>query len=807
MPCSRRVWIRSFQRKIGSWKGLDVRAFLSPSPSTSSSSFSFSYGELQCYHFHIYRRVVLDVPKDDQIDDVQGRKGRISKAWTGSFLAKSEIPPRNYRPFDLVPLHIKKRRVPVRYVSLGSEPGDSSVNGFSRTWMARFARINEKFDKIHYTGSQDDDDDGLISPEPLQDSIFQKILQSKDSSTKYIMDIWSQLGVEQRRDYWPDFMLWIMQHRPQSALDVLQATYKDPLPPMGLVADCLDFIAGYHLQDVEQVDHDIMIRLYGLVFLSILKEDFSRQPILHQKTLRLMFKHSNRYGKRRFYDALKERNVKIHHHTKLHIIHSLAQHFYFQRALEMLGTLVGSGMNSGTPILMQTCTTLLREAGRAPYGHQKSTAILAELLNLGIRPNLFIYNVAIRNVMEVGDFDVGCQMYDAMKEDGTQPDVFTFSIMLKGAKQQREWRMVDRFITELRETGTEPDAYIINELLHVTHLYMNTRHDPAGFGHMLTRFQDYYSDDILRQMGILPASGSHHNSHALAIPDPPPATISVILSAYLSYCTDWTIIARLYAQYRTQVAARNHLLFATTATDYFLNAFLLYFSKSRRTLLYCNAILDDMLTPSSGLGPPSIYSWTIILNGYMSTHLPRQAEKILELMIENGEKPNQVTWNLIIMGYARLQDVYGVANAVRMMKSHGFKGDSWTITSLSRIREREELVRLLELADEEVVEDDNKRERNWELDDDEDDDVDGEEEKEWKRYEAYFETGEMDHEEGEEEDEDGDEGETRTKGKRMQKRKIKDTKVLKRSIQACKSKGNALKARTKWTEAGFQWSS
>ncbi|KAI9794777.1 MAG: hypothetical protein M1816_002905 [Peltula sp. TS41687] len=814
MPCGRHVWIRSFQSKANPQKGLEVRAFpsLYPEPKCHDSyakeipkddqigrirkirsrPLFDSRREPKCHDLHAEK-----ILKDDQIvrvrkiwslyadkipkDDQTGRIRKIRSALCyGSRrplqLPLSDSPPverlpssdedpsqkspnacqrntfKEERPshptqpvVDLAPLYNGRRELPIRFFALKSE------SAVSRGWRTRFARINARFHPIHYIGTEGD---GPISLESFQDPAYKKILRLEEKSPRITLKIWSQLGAEKRSEYWPDLMLWIMQHRPEHALQVLEATYHDPLAPMALVADCLDFIVGYHLQNVQKVTHITMFRLAHLIISSIL-EDHRRQPILHQKTIRLVLRHLNRYAIRRLYDALMKRNVEILNPTKLHMITTLAKNFCFQRAMEMLRSVVNSGMDVEDPNFMKTCTTLLRFAGRAPYGHQRSTAILAELLDLGLRPNLVIYNVSIHNAMETGEYEIGWQMYEAMKEDGTRPDLVTYSIMINGAKRQQDWRMIDEIMNELRETGTEPDQYIVNDLLHATQLYVNTRVDPEGFGYMLTRCQEHYSDQILRELGILHAQSHLTDPNALARPDPPPETINVILSAYLTYRIDWTIVATIYAKYRTQVAAKHRLLSPDAkTTNYFLNAFLLYFSRSRAKLQYCSAIVDDMLTPSTGFGPPTVYSWTIILNGYLSNRLPRQAERILDLMIEEGVQPSQITWNLIIMAYANMQFFRGVANAVRRMKAQGLEGDSWTIKAMAKIRERDKLLRELERADgaAQVEAEDNRERRWWDVDDD-DPRVNKKEEKEWKRYEeAYLEAAEKEEEEDEDDE-------------------------------------------------------
>ncbi|KAF7946234.1 hypothetical protein EAE96_009236 [Botrytis aclada] len=81
---------------------------------------------------------------------------------------------------------------------------------------------------------------------------------------------------------------------------------------------------------------------------------------------------------------------------------------------------------------------------------------------------------------------------------------------------------------------------------------------------------------------------------------------------------------------------------------------------------------DDTFQPP----PPSLHTWTTLLNVFMQRHQPRAAEKVLQIMIEKeGLEPNQATWNALTMGYMRLQDPQMTADALIRTKRAGFVVD------------------------------------------------------------------------------------------------------------------------------------
>ena len=594
----------------------------------------------------------------------------------------------------------KRRRLPIRMVSLGYQDDRGEVEQFSRQWTKRIARLNSQFDKIHYVGNLNGNPGlRLMSQYPE----WRQVLESKQTNIQHILRLWSKLEPSQQSQDWPQFMIWIMYHRLGDTLDALEATL-DSAPYPAKVADCLDIVVGHHLGNVHQLDVNTMPRILSLVH-RILQERRTRAPI-HQRALRLLFQHADAFEAKRLFDALVEASVMSHSNTLLHIAKALASHGLANVAMDTLKKILRQGTDVTSENVMKLCTTTLIQTGSQPGGHRKATVLLGQLLEYGVQPNVITFNAVIRNAVRVGQLPAGKQIYEAMKADGIQPDVYTFSILISGAKRQSDWQLIDYLIYEMREMNIQPDAYLITDLLHTTYLFIHTQHHKSPFQEMLARYEDWYSTATLRRLGfLLPGA----ESLSVTRPDAPPVLVSLMLSAYLKHCHDWKVLSMMYTRYRTEVAARNSSMSDVTTSAYMLNSFLHAFVLSSDTLPYATAIIEDMLNPSSGLSPPTVHSWTILLNGYMRHDQPQAAEKVVDLMYEHGQPPNTHTWNLLIRGYARRQDIEGVASAVKRMKHEGWQHDEYTLGHLTRIWDREGLQNALaEIEEEEDEQDDDK---------------------------------------------------------------------------------------------------
>ncbi|CAK7213288.1 hypothetical protein SCUCBS95973_001751 [Sporothrix curviconia] len=103
---------------------------------------------------------------------------------------------------------------------------------------------------------------------------------------------------------------------------------------------------------------------------------------------------------------------------------------------------------------------------------------------------------------------------------------------------------------------------------------------------------------------------------------------------------------------------------------------------------------DDTL--GHGHPPPSIYTWSILLNGFMVHRQARQGERILKMMRDRGVEPNIVTWNSLLAGYARAQRPQETARALLRLERAGFEPDDYTIRAFSYLMKKTSALQFLE---------------------------------------------------------------------------------------------------------------
>jgi pentatricopeptide repeat protein len=96
---------------------------------------------------------------------------------------------------------------------------------------------------------------------------------------------------------------------------------------------------------------------------------------------------------------------------------------------------------------------------------------------------------------------------------------------------------------------------------------------------------------------------------------------------------------------------------------------------------------------------PSVRTWSILLKAFMDNNQPRAAEKVLNMMRRTGIIPNQVTWNSLAIGYARMQDIASTIDVIERFEEEGWEVNDITIKGLQVIENREALMEALQEKD------------------------------------------------------------------------------------------------------------
>ncbi|KAK2069036.1 hypothetical protein P8C59_003644 [Phyllachora maydis] len=89
---------------------------------------------------------------------------------------------------------------------------------------------------------------------------------------------------------------------------------------------------------------------------------------------------------------------------------------------------------------------------------------------------------------------------------------------------------------------------------------------------------------------------------------------------------------------------------------------------------------------------PSVYTWSILLHGFMHRGQTEQGERILQTMREHGVTPTVVTWNTLLAGYTRLQKLQLAVRTLARMERAGLRHDDFTIRGFGYLANKKRAV-------------------------------------------------------------------------------------------------------------------
>lgn len=644
---------------------------------------------------------------------------------------------------------------PTKWVSW--KPGrPPNILSWERRFAALDARHQQYSPRLQFSNS---------SRNPLPEEFTKAIIEHESSIA--LNATWKMIPEDRRRELWPELMCAVLDNYPNSALKVLAATYTAPYPPSFAVSDCIDYTISHYLRNKESPVPQDALKIYGVVT-HLLQSGSTRQVHLSQSSIYLLIVNLELAQVKRLYDFLGSIDHPLHQNTLMQFTYCLSNAGETDLAFEILKRISHEGGDFTSPKMASQmaslCANLLERNGRISTTTISDSQIFEFMLVCGMKPNLIIYNILLYNSFKGGDHETGWQIYDMIVGNGIKPDEHTYSILLNDSKLRMDHSALGRVVEMIKGSGV-PNAHIGTDVLHAIFLtdkagksssvsYGSSQ--PTLFERMLPVYCEYFDPQPLFQ--IIPFFQtrfghliSQNPAKAESVIAPPAPPLLVMLMALLKESSAQSIINN-YNWLRHLVSSRNPVVSDLMQSTHVYNIFLMAFGRSMQTLDWCPRIIGDMRSSTktvsaendaanddgsiNGKGvvatpgaehsnrpqdrpAPDVYTWSILLDVFISHRQPRAAEKVLTMMESRNVTPNQVTWNSLISGYARMQDVTMTVDAIDRLEKAGFQADDYTIRGMSTISDRRRLIEAMKAKENDNIAislgDRNKARRTEEL--------------------------------------------------------------------------------------------
>ena len=491
---------------------------------------------------------------------------------------------------------------------------------------------------------------------------------------------------------------------------LLLATFKGRKyrPPRYVVSDCLELLARHFLFKVSTPNPMAFDALWFLTckFIEGASDQEQSFPV-SQHLLYLVTQHSDDLRVLSLYGLLGLNKALLHVNTMLHFLDRFLDMGRINLSMKLLGTIVETGFDLSLDRIQMACVKLLRARFDTQEEYAIRSNILAQILEMGIRPKVAMFNTILLNASEGGDFANAWQMYGLAKENAVMPDSITYGVLLKGAKLSGESSNIETVIHEIQENGKVlQDLRLVSDVLNAISLM-----SPGDeFGAMLDFYKQHCDLRPLQELSLCgDETEAPHGANCSGV-WPESHILTQMILAYVKLHQDSFGLIHNYNLYYRYVK-ENHPLIAPLAREHFVaNSFIMAFGKNPGTLQHCTTVVKHMLEFSSPnftilnsvpYSAPTVQTWSILVAAYFRNRQRRAAEKVLDMMHERGIKGDKLTWNTLVRGYAGLQDVNAAISTVKGMEAAGFQMDTYTFKGLKQLRAREYLRKALETTIEE----------------------------------------------------------------------------------------------------------
>ena len=508
---------------------------------------------------------------------------------------------------------------------------------------------------------------------------------------------------------WLNVMLWCLRYQKKKALLLLTITMKGRRyrPPRYAVADSLRFLSRHFFFGVAKPDPKAVDAIWLLTRKFI--EGASEQERVFTVPQHLIFNVLRSMDNSRFLSffwLLGVNKAVLHAHTMLQFLNRFVQVGRIDTSMRLLSTVAKTSYDLSLPEVQMACVKLLRTRFDTPEQYTVRSNLLAQMLEMGIRPKIEMFNAILVNAGEGGDFDNAWKMYALARENGLVPDSITYNVLLKGAVLSGNLPNINSVI---REIQANPEVLqnlrVLSDVLKAISLTVSPEDQ---FGAMLDLYKQYCDLRPLQDLSlvgsetqVLPSTDYHGHQ-------PTKFILRQMILAYirrrLGQSRDPHKLIHNYNLYYQHIK-ENHPLIAPLAQDgEVANAFIIAFGKRPETLQHCITVVRHMLELSSqrhatsdivAYPAPNVHTWSVLVAAYIFNRQSRAAEKVLDMMRKRGIEYTQVTWNTLVSGYASMQDVDKAVKAVKGMEAAGFEANAYTARGLGNSWLRDELIKAL----------------------------------------------------------------------------------------------------------------
>lgn len=526
---------------------------------------------------------------------------------------------------------------------------------------------------------------------------------------------WQNFG--ENKDVYESLLVYLLDKKPGHAQDFITVLASDKSLPNSksvILADALAHLAKLHVRGDYPLDQgwetapDANSRKFISTFLLCTR--FVDTAVYSQDLLHSLVLLADIADLKRIYDALIESRTRLSVGTTLHYASAFGEAGEFRQALQCLDRRLAAFNPRERELVVDSerfrwsCAAILRGSMREAKNYHETPSIVAALVNFGVKMDLLLYDVVMRNAMDAGDFATAFKVYNALDKNGLVPDKYTFSILLHGCTKQNDPAMFKAFAEWCVKKAKElDDPWLATDCLYYTYICelkkVPTRRE------MTSIWWTYLDLFDLKPLAPFTRDGSRSMRDAIdqQIVDPKaqklaPTPMALYLMLQTEIHTNQTLgaqyLERLYRTFKRALVKEPQSALASLSQDPIVwNAFLHAFCS---TTQYASAsqVIKDMTAHGT---TPNIYSWNMFMQSFFKTGQVAAAERVFSLMRARGIDPDGYTYGVMVRGYAKAQLVDRIGETMQHIGDQD-QLDPGLLRLLGQVQQRRDLTVALETS-------------------------------------------------------------------------------------------------------------
>ncbi|KAI1355196.1 hypothetical protein F5Y01DRAFT_200679 [Xylaria sp. FL0043] len=544
---------------------------------------------------------------------------------------------------------------------------------------------------------------------------------------------WQRLDETSRERLWPQIVLSVADSEPHILSSLVQLTFNPSWCPSYVVEDMLYVLFRRHQLALQRGAHDDSNRLQQeitAITTLVLSKCPPRYLALEQCVLLSTLHSLSTLELIRRYELLKSIEHPFHANTLLHVASRFAKgHDTKQYAVDILRVLKSMpGFDINSPAAASVCTSLLTLNETEPLPDQKAAPdLLFEfLLNGGLSPNIVILSALMRNFCIRGHLDTAWKVFDLMLQYRLEPDLHVYSILLNGSKQDLDTTSLEH-IFNIITSDNAWSPVLLNDFLdflfqenesQIERRRRQRKKANNAWRPMLELYAKFYDlaplqkfvlfplENLVGTWGVQPRYSTPSTRMAESLmpqPDhklaqPNSITLSLMIGAHMRSLYTPKYAVRYYTSFFNMVKRRDPTALSlvtnhgTLMFDIFLRTLLQFRDTIGFAIEEVQKSIDAAKREKARLGrnlyhhPPSIHTWTILLNGLKNHNDTRGVVAVFDMMTNiGGVQPKLPTFNSLIQAFARAGNVNGAVKAIMSLEKAGFQPDDETIKAVSML--------------------------------------------------------------------------------------------------------------------------